>query len=128
MEVKDIENEYGRVIQELSGGCNSLIIKCTCADEMRMVASVAIEKLHAIRDSITIDEVSRGNDEFWNSSYHKWVKISSDPYGDILMHGFRPCDTTGSHITADEFIAAFDDPVQSPSEQEFSDLFQELIL
>lgn len=128
MEVKDIENEYSRVIQELSGGCNSLIIKCTCVDEMRMVASVAIEKLHAIRDSITIDEASRGNDEFWNSSSHKWVKISSDPYGDILMRGFRPCDTTGSHITADEFITAFDDPVQSPSEQEFSDLFQELIL
>lgn len=123
MGVRDIENEYSRVIQELSGVRNSVTIKCTCASEMRTVAIIATEELHAQRDSHTINAVLNGEDSYWDSSCFKWVRLSLS-HDVVWMYGERKCDT---YITADEFIAAFDEPVQPPSEQEFSDLFQELV-
>lgn len=121
--MKSIVIEYDKAIQELFSGHNSVTIKCTCAAEMRAVAIIATEELHAQRDSFTINAVLNGDDSYWDSSCYKWVRLLLDR--DVVwMFGERKCNT---HITAGEFIAAFNDQVQLPSEREFSDLFQELV-
>lgn len=117
-------------------GSNNVIVMCTCAEEVRTVAELAIEAFDAKNISDTVGEVLRHNDLFYDGSAYKWVKLSkSDIRQDgVVMSAFiLKLDNRipKGYVTmppGDFCIAVSKQAGYHLSEQEFSILFQELLL
>ena len=122
-------------IKELFGG-NTVIIRCSCAEEVRTVAELAIEVLNARNFSDTVGAVLRHNDLFYETSAYKWVKLNKSCLNPdkVVMSAFIP--TRDKQIPKgyvimppDDFcVAVLKQAGYHLSEQEFSILFQELLL
>ena len=125
----------GNDIKELFGG-DTVIVRCTCAEEVRTVAELAIEEFDAKNVSDTVGAVLRHNDLFYEESAYKWVKLNKcGPISDkVIMSAFIPRQDEripkGYVIMPpdDFYVAVSKQAGYYLSEQEFSILFQELIL
>lgn len=125
----------GNDIKELFGG-DTVIVRCTCAEEVRTVAELAIEAFDAKNISDTVGAVLRHNDLFYEESVYKWVKLSKSvlrPYKVIISAVIPRQDEQipkGYVIMPpdDFYVAVSKQAGYHLSEQEFSILFQELIL
>ncbi len=124
----------GNDIKELFGG-DTVIVRCTCAEEVRTVAELAIEAFDAKNISDTVGAVLRHNDLFYEESAYKWVRLSKSgirPDRVIMSAIFRQDKQIPKGyvtMTPDDFYVAVSKQAgYHLSEQEFSILFQELIL
>lgn len=125
----------GNDIKELFGS-GVVIVRCTCAEEVRTVAELAIEAFDAKNISDTVGAVLRHNDLFYEESAYKWVKLSKSDFGPdrVIMSAFVPKPDKRipkSYVTMPpgEFCVAVSKQAgYYLSEQEFSILFQELLL
>lgn len=129
-------------IKELFGG-NTVIIRCSCAEEVRTVAELAIEAFDAKNISNTVGAVLRHNDLFYEESAYKWVKLSKS-WVKLSKSALRPYEEIISAVipiqderipkgyvimSPDDFCVAVSKQAgYHLSEQEFSILFQELLL
>lgn len=121
-------------IKELFGG-NTVIIRCSCAEEVRTVAELAIEVLNARNISDTVDAVLRHNDFFYETSVYKWVKLNKSCLNPdkVVMSAFIPTrdkqiPKNYAMIYPEDFcVTILKQTTYDLSEEEFSDLFQELV-
>lgn len=125
----------GNDIKELFGG-DTVIVRCTCAEEVRTVAELAIEEFDAKNVSDTVGAVLRHNDLFYEESAYKWMKLNKSNLrpDKVIMSAFIPRQDEripkGYVIMPpdDFYVAVSKQAGYYLSEQEFSILFQELIL
>ena len=125
----------GKDIKELFGG-DAVIIRCACAEEVSAIAELAIEALGAKNISDTVGAVLRHNDLFYETSAYKWVKLNNSGLepDKVIMSAFAPMlykRIPKNYVTihpGDFCVAVAKQEGCYLSEQEFSDLFQELIL
>lgn len=117
-------------------GSDTVIVMCTCAEEVRTVAELAIEAFDAKNVSDTVGAVLRHNDLFYEGSAYKWVKLNKSdliPYR-VIMSAFIPKPDKRipkSYVTippGDFCVTVSKQVGYHLSEQEFSILFQELLL
>lgn len=122
-------------IKELFGS-NTVIVMCTCAEEVHTVAELAIEAFDAKNISDTVGAVLRHNDLFYEESAYKWVKLSKSALRSdgVVMSAFIPKldrRIPKGYVTmppGDFCVAVSEQAEYHLSEQEFSILFQELLL
>lgn len=125
----------GKDIKELFCG-DIVIIRCTCAEEVRTVAELAIEAFDTQNISDTVGAVLRHNDLFYEESAHKWVKLSKSAFrpDKVIISAIIPIQDEripkGYVIMPpdDFYVAVSKQAGYYLSEQEFSILFQDLIL
>lgn len=122
-------------IKELFGG-NTVIIRCSCAEEVRTVAELAIEAFDAKNISDTVGAVLRHNDLFYETSAYKWVKLNKNCLNPdkVIISAVIPIQDERIPkgyviMPPDDFCVAVSKQAgYHLSEQEFSILFQELLL
>ena len=114
-------------------GFSEIVIECTSGEEMYEVANKAKDELDATNHSSTIACVTGHmyiREDVWQNSDYKWVTIRD--YGDDSIHMFGAAASdvglylSDQIISVEEFLSAFS-PQPVVDEQEFSDLFQELV-
>ncbi len=114
-------------------GSSEIVVKCTSGEEMYEVASKAKKELNAINRSATIGSVighTFTRESVWKNSDYKWITIRDYGADGIHMFGSIASEEAsyfyGQLISAEEYFNTFS-PQPTIDEQEFSDLFQELV-
>lgn len=119
-------------------GFSEIVVKCTSGEEMYEVANKAKKELNATNHSATIDSVIRHKytrESVWQNSDYKWITIKDYSADGIHMFGTTASEAKASEtmlylseqiISAEEYFNTFS-PQPTMDEQEFSDLFQELV-
>lgn len=119
-------------------GFSEIVVKCTSGEEMYEVASKAKKELNATNHSATIASVighTFTRESVWKNSDYKWITIKDHSADGIHMFGTTASEAKESEtrlylsdqiISAEEYFNAFS-PQPTMDEQEFSDLFQELV-
>ena len=115
-------------------GFSEIVVKCTSGEEMYEVANKAISELNATNHSSTVAGIIRDvhrRENMWQHSDFRWVLIRDYLADGIHMFGFNISDDTiyafpDQIISVEEYFNAFG-PQLTVDEQEFSDLFQELV-
>ncbi len=114
-------------------GFSEIVVKCTSGEEMYEVANKAKDELDATNHSSTIASViihMYTREDIWQNSDYKWIIIRDYSADGIHMFGTTASEAklylSGQIISAEEYFNTFS-PQPIMDEQEFSDLFQELV-
>lgn len=114
-------------------GFSEIVVKCTSGEEMYEVADKAKKELNATNHSATIGSVIEHKytrESVWQNSDYKWIIIKDYSADGIHMFGTTASEAkrylSDQIISAEEYFNTFS-PQPTMDEQEFSDLFQELV-